>query len=233
MEIVKSLSITAEKSDTTMIMRVKLKQTQVLIMFLGVFILFGPGIGVSHAQKKGKAKLNAGAADGSSAIDNSESEYRVGPGDVIEISVWKEPEASAPAVVIRPDGKLSLPLVNDLFVNGKTPMEIQAMLAEKLEPYIKEPNVTVTVKEIKSKKVYVLGQVMHPGVFDIAQPTTVLQVLTLAGGPQPFAKLKSIYVLRTEGGKQEKLPFNYKEVVKGKKIEQNVQLKPGDNVVVP
>ena len=161
------------------------------------------------------------------------TEYRVGPGDVLEIDVWKEPEVSSPAVIVRPDGKISLPLAGDLVVNGKTPSEIQSMVNQALSPSIKSPNVTVIVKAIHSKKVYVLGEVAHPGSFDITQPTTVLQVLTEAGGLQPFAKQKSIYVLRNEGGKQEKLPFNYKDVTAGKKIEQNVLLQPGDTVVVP
>ena len=161
------------------------------------------------------------------------ADYRVGPGDILEISVWKEPDASSPSVLVRPDGKISMPLVNDLYVSGKTPMEIQAIVVEKLAPYVNSPNVTVIIRNILSKKVYVLGEVARTGVFDIAQPKTVLQVLTEAGGLQQFAKQSSIYVLRNEGGKQRKLPFNYKEVVSGQKMEQNVELQPGDTIVVP
>ena len=136
-------------------------------------------------------------------------------------------------VVVRPDGKISLPLVNDLVVSGKTPMEIQEMVAAKLAPFIKDPNVTVTVREIRSKKVYLLGEVTKAGSYQIVQPTTVLQMLTDAGGLKPYAKAKSIYILRTENGRQRKLPFNYKDVVQGKKIEQNILLQPGDTIVVP
>lgn len=168
-------------------------------------------------------------AAGGATLDG---DYQVGPGDVIQVSVWREPEASS-VVVIRPDGKISLPLISDLVVNGKTPMEIQQIVVEKLAPFVNTPSVTVTVKEINSKKVYVLGEVNRPGSFQIAQPTTVLQILTEAGGLRPFAKEKSIYVLRTVNGKQEKFPFNYKDVVRGTKVEQNVLLEPGDTVIVP
>ncbi|HWP84192.1 MAG TPA: polysaccharide biosynthesis/export family protein [Terriglobia bacterium] len=172
------------------------------------------------------------ASGGAATAEVSGSEYQVGPGDVIAISVWKEPDVST-TVLIRPDGKISLPLVNDLAVAGKTPMEIQSLVTEKLSPFIKDPNVTVTVKEINSKKVFVLGQVGRAGVYQIMQPTTVLQILTQAGGLAPFANQKGIYVLRMQNGKQERFPFNYKDVVKGEKMEQNILLQPGDTVVVP
>jgi polysaccharide biosynthesis/export protein len=199
---------------------------------LGLIAICFAAIGTAAwAQKKkgdGKPEPQSAAATNG----NLQTEYRVGPGDTVDISVWKEPEVSG-TVIIRPDGKISLPLVNEVDVNAKTPTEIQALLTQKLDPFINQPNVTVTVKDIKSKKVYVLGQVVHTGVFDIAQPKTVLQIITEAGGPAPFAKQKGVYILRLQDGKQQRLPFNYKEVVKGKNIEQNVMLQPGDTVVVP
>jgi polysaccharide export outer membrane protein len=181
---------------------------------LGIFgmLLMSPALGIGAPQQEG--------------------DYQVGPGDELEVLVWKEPEASA-SVVIRPDGKISLPLINDLSVDGKSPMEIQAIVTERLAPFINAPSVTVTVKEIKSKKVFVMGEVTRTGAYQITQPTTVLQVLTEAGGLLPFAKQNSIYILRTENGKQTKLPFRYKDVVKGERIEQNILLRPGDVVVVP
>ncbi len=166
------------------------------------------------------------------ALPSDGDDYRVGSGDVIEISVWKEPEISS-AVVVRPDGKISLPLVNDLYVTGKTPMEIQEIVLEKLTSFINSPSVTVTVQEIRSKKIYVIGEVNRTGAYQITQPTTVLQILTEAGGLLPFAKQKGIYVLRTENGIHQRFPFNYKDVLKGKKIGQNILLEPGDTVVVP
>jgi len=161
------------------------------------------------------------------------SDFRVGPGDMLDILVWKEPEVSS-TVPIRPDGKISLPLINDLEVTGKTPLEIQAIVIEKLTPFINSPNVTVTVRQVNSKKVYILGEVAHTGAFQILQPTTVLQILTEAGGLRPFAKEKDIYVLRVgANGQQQKFRFNYKDVIKGQKMEQNIILEPGDTIVVP
>ena len=206
---------------------------RVFIGFLGMIFLMGLGTKRATAQQR-----NAPAASGSQQASARgqgvlDGEYRVGPGDILEISVWKEPEVSVPTIVIRPDGKISIPLVNDVLVSDKTPMEIQEMLAQKLEPFIKSANVTVTVREIRSKKIYVLGQIGRPGAYDITQPTTVLQMLTQAGGLLPFAKQKSIYVMRNQSGAPQKLAFNYKDVLKGRKMEQNVLLLPGDTIVVP
>jgi polysaccharide export outer membrane protein len=159
-------------------------------------------------------------------------EYRVGAGDVLTVSVWKEPDVSGD-VVVRPDGKISLPLIHDLHVADKTPTAITEEIVKGLSPYINTPLVTVTVREVRSKVVYVIGEVGRPGQYPVFAPTTVLQLLTQAGGLSEFAKTKSIYVLRTNNGRQERFPFNYKDVVDGKNIEQNIVLKPGDTVVVP
>jgi polysaccharide biosynthesis/export protein len=206
------------------------KQSRILAGLAAMFLLVSFWQGAALAEDKDNAK--PAKSSPSKSMPMVDADYRVGPGDMIDISVWKEPEVSS-TIVIRPDGKISIPLINDLVVSGKTPMEMQALIAEKLSPFIKSPNVTVTVKEVRSKKVYVLGQVNKSGSFDIPRPTTVLQILTEAGGLQPFAKQKSIYVLRNEGGAERRLAFNYKDVVKGKKIEQNIVLLPGDTVVVP
>src|SRR5581483_8752105 len=146
----------------------------------------------SRAQERAS---NSSAAP-STTIGSIEPDYRVGAGDSIAISVWKEPEVSG-VVSVRPDGKISLALLNDLYVDGMTPMEIQKLVTEKLTPYITNPNVTVTVKEIRSRRVYVLGEVGRPGSYQVLQPTTILQMLTEAGGLKPYAKAKSIYLLRT------------------------------------
>jgi polysaccharide biosynthesis/export protein len=200
-----------------------------LRVFLAVsFLLSGLGLKAGQTASGGKPASQAAKSSAPPTQD-----YRVGAGDVLEINVWKEPDVSSPSVIVRPDGKISLPLAGDVLVSGKTPLEIQAMLEQVFSPSIKSPTVTVIVKEIRSKRVYILGEVAHPGSYDITQPLTILQLLTAAGGLQPFAKQKSIYVLRNEGGRQQKLSFNYKEVIQGKKIEQNVQLQPGDTVVVP
>ena len=210
----------------------KMKSLFGLLGVLGVLFLW-PGTAIlAEMQDDGSASSGNRVQDSNPESVSTNGDYHIGPGDVIVVSVWREPEASS-IVVIRPDGKISLPLVNDLSVDGKTPMEVQKIVSEKLSPFIKSPNVTVTVKEIYSKKVFVLGEVNRAGAYQITQPTTVLQILTEAQGLRPFARQKAIYVLRTENGKQTKLPFNYKDVVQGKKIEQNVLLHPGDTVVVP
>jgi polysaccharide export outer membrane protein len=159
-------------------------------------------------------------------------EYSVGPGDVLVISVWKEPDVTS-TVVVRTDGKISLPLVRDLYVDGMTPVAITKLVVEKLTPLINDPIVTVTVNEIHSKVIYVIGEVGRPGPYPVTRPMTVLQILTQAGGLSEFAKKKSVYVLRENNGRQEKLPFNYADVVNGKNMQQNILLKPGDTVVVP
>ena len=196
---------------------------------LGILSLFFLGAGATAAQDV--ASQAGGALSGAQAA-NVDSDYRVGVGDVLQISVWKEPEVSS-GVLIRPDGKISLPLVNELEVTGKTPLEIQAIVTEKLSPFIKDPNVTVIVRSVNSKKVYLVGQVGGTGARQLMGPTTVLQMLTEAGGIGPFAKAKDIYILRITNGKQQKFRFNYKDVIKGEKLEQNIFLEPGDTIVVP
>jgi polysaccharide export outer membrane protein len=204
-----------------------------------ILALLGAGTKLAAQKQETAAQGSSDAAPSDTshtaklaADEGVSADYQVGPGDVLYVSVWKEPDASG-TVVVRPDGKISLSLINDLSVDGKTPAEIQEVVTEKISPFINSPNVTVSVREIHSKKVFVLGQVGHTGSYQIGQPTTVLQILTEAGGLQPFAKQKSIYVLRTQNGQQKKIPFNYKEVVQGKKVDQNIVLQPGDEVVVP
>ena len=233
MEIVAvTLGRTEDMGGKQRAMEKKTRSLLCLLGFLGVLVLW-PATGLLATGQDGGGASSGDRPKGPEQESvSTNGDYHVGPGDVIIVSVWREPEASS-AVVIRPDGKISLPLVNDLSVDGKTPMEVQKIIAERLSPFIKTPNVTVTVKEINSKKVFVLGEVNRAGAYQITQPTTVLQILTEAAGLRPFAKQKAIYVLRTENGKQTKLPFNYKDVVQGKKIEQNVLLRPGDTVVVP
>ncbi len=163
-----------------------------------------------------------------------DSTYRIGAGDVLDISVWNEPQASVQAAVVRPDGKISLPLLKDINVVGLTPMELSHELTGRLEKLIRSADVTVVVREIHSKKVYLVGQVNKIGPMPLtSDDTTVLQALAEAGGLTLYAKKTKIYVLRTENGKKSKLPFNYEAVVKGEHMEQNVVLLPDDTIVVP
>jgi len=136
-------------------------------------------------------------------------------------------------VVVRTDGNISLPFINDVKVSGMTPLQIQNAIAEKLKGFLNNPQVTVTVSEIRSKRAFITGEVARPGTYSLNAQTTVLQLIAQAGGFTPFAKKDSIVVLRTQDGKQSRLKFKYKEVVQGKNSEQNVALHPGDTVVVP
>lgn len=158
--------------------------------------------------------------------------YVIGTDDVLAIVFWELPSHSAD-VVVRPDGKITLPLLNDLPAAGMTPDQLRASITTAAAKYIREPSVSVIVKQINSRKVFVSGQVAKPGPYSLTAPTTVLQLLALAGGPTDFAKKKKIAVMRTENGQTLRLKFNYNEVLDGKNLEQNILLKPGDTVVVP
>jgi len=159
------------------------------------------------------------------------AEYVIGPEDVLHIAVWKESDLTA-TLPVRPDGKISLPLLNDVQASGLTPLQLASSLTEKLKKYIADPRVTVVVTTINSKKIYLVGEVLHSGAAALSPNMTVLQALSSAGLNQ-FAKTNKIYVLRTENGRQQKLPVNYRKLVKGEQIEQNYLLRPGDTIVVP
>jgi polysaccharide export outer membrane protein len=158
-------------------------------------------------------------------------DYVIGAEDVLHIQVWKEADLTA-TLPVRPDGKISLPLVNDVQAAGLTPEKLAETLTEKLKKYIADPRVTVVVTQINSKRIYVTGEVLKAGAMPMLPNMTVLQALSTAGLNQ-FAKTKGIYVLRIENGKQEKLAVNYRKLVKGEQIEQNYVLQPGDTIVVP
>ncbi len=162
----------------------------------------------------------------------TDATYVIGPEDVLNIDVWKEQGVSR-SVPVRPDGKISLPLLNDVQAAGLTPMQLQVALRDSLKKFISEPQVTVIVVAVNSRRIYVLGEVARPGAFPMLPHMTVLQALSTAGGFSQFAKESGVYVLRTENGQQKTLPFNYKEVVRGKRADQNIELKPGDTIVVP
>ncbi len=160
--------------------------------------------------------------------------YVIGPEDVLGIVVWGEPRLTG-QVLVRPDGKITLALIDEVEAGGKTPSELQAEIIERLKAgdFIKLPLVTVRVDQINSKKYYLQGEVKAPNAYPLIVPTTVLEALVKAGGFQDFANKKKIRVLRMENGKVHEFKFNYNEVIKGKKIEQNILLKPGDQIIVP
>jgi polysaccharide export outer membrane protein len=174
----------------------------------------------------------SGATTAVPQVPVNDAEYKIDPQDVLRIDVWKEEQLTR-TVPVRPDGKVTLPLLNDVPAAGLTPMQLAGAISEGLKKYINNPQVTVTVTEINSRRIYVTGEVVRAGAFPLLPNMTVLQALSSSGGFTQFAKLKNIYVLRMEEGKQTKHPFNYKDVVSGKKPEQNILLQPGDVIVVP
>ena len=205
----------------------------ILLILAGAILLAGPAT-VLHAQPQNPAPDAAKpvAPAASSPVAPNDPDYKIGPQDVLTITVWKEPDVSR-EVPVRPDGKISLPLLNDVDAAGLTPMQLASSLTESLKKFISSPQVTVMVKEINSRRVYVIGEVVRAGTFPLLPKMTVLQIVSSCGGFTQFANPKKIYVLRTKDGKQTKIPFNYKEVVSGKNPEQNIELQPGDTVVVP
>lgn len=172
-----------------------------------------------------------GAATAASAAPEGNPDYVIGADDTLHISVWKEPDLSE-TLPVRPDGKISLPLLGDVTAAGMSPTELGNSVKEKLKKYIDDPRVTVVVTAMNSQRIFLTGEVTHSGAMPLMPHMTMLQALAAAGFTQ-FANVKGIYLLRTEEGKQVKYRFNYKEVVKGRHQEQNILLKPGDTLVVP
>ncbi|MDY6831027.1 MAG: polysaccharide biosynthesis/export family protein [Thermodesulfobacteriota bacterium] len=160
------------------------------------------------------------------------NDYRLGPDDVLTISVWKNPELTG-EVIVRPDGKISFPLVGEVMAGGRTVRDIEIELTEKVSEYIPGVNLTVMLNQANNYKIYIIGQVPRPGEYRMGKTINVIQALSLAGGLATFARSDEILILRTKGNHQEKIPFSYDEVKRGKKLEQNIHLQPGDVVVVP
>ena len=170
------------------------------------------------------------SANGSTPASQAGPTYVIGPDDTLYISVWKEPDLTE-TLPVRADGKISMPLLNDVQAAGLTPMQLGAALTDKLKKYVSDPRVTIVVTQMNSQRVYVTGEVLHPGAMNLTPNMTVLQALSSAGFTQ-FANTKGIYVLRNEHGNETKLAVNYKKLIKGEG-GQNIALKPGDTIVVP
>jgi polysaccharide biosynthesis/export protein len=160
------------------------------------------------------------------------ADYVIGTEDVLQVVVWREPDLSS-EVMVRPDGMVSIPLLNDIRASGLTPDQFRQDVTKAAAKFVESPSVTVIVKAINSRKVFITGEVGAPGPYPLGGPTTVLQILAQAGGLREYADSKNITIMRTEGGKVVRLKFNYKDVAKGKGLEQNILLKPGDTIIVP
>lgn len=183
-----------------------------------------PARGVAQESSSSHASLSVPASP----------TYKIGPGDVLDVDVWQNAELTFKNLPVRPDGKISIPLLNDVQAAGLTAMQLSDNIANGLKKYVKgDPVVTVVVAQVNSQRYYVLGEVMHPGVFALLPGLTALQAISTAGGFTQFANEKKVYILRESNGQAQKLPFNYKEVVQGKDLQQNIELKPGDTIVIP
>jgi polysaccharide export outer membrane protein len=166
----------------------------------------------------------------STVADSDPDTYHIGVEDELQISVWREPDLSGTSVV-RPDGKITLPVINEVYVVGLKTDELQALLSEKLKTIVNEPQVTVIVRQIRSRKVYLFGSIQHQGAFTLNGRKTILELIADGGGFSPFAKINGLYILRNVSGKQVRIPFNYKKAIAGH--AENPVLQPGDMVIVP
>jgi polysaccharide export outer membrane protein len=213
-----------------------------LILFAVIVLARASMTNAAQQDKKNGTKETTVAAsrnDPAAATDKAspvpattDPAYVIGPEDILDISVWKEPDVSR-VVPVRPDGRISLPLINDVQAAGLSPQQLAGSVSEKLKKYLNGPQVTVIVTGMNSQRVFVVGEVLRAGAFPMLPGMTVLQALSSAGGFSTFADVKKIHVVRLRNGKQIEIPFNYREVVKGDNSEQNVKLEPGDTIVVP
>ena len=193
--------------------------------------LVGQALAIVRYMGEDASTRSTGDSQGRKTVEPAG--YRIGAGDVLQILVWKEPDASVPSVMVRTDGKISVPLIKEVDAAGLTPTELEKVLAEKLAKFVREVDVTVIPKEIVSQKVYLLGAVKQEGPVVLQSSMTVLQALNSAGGLTEYAKRKKIYILRKENGKQIRLPFDYQAVIKGEHPEQNILVQAEDTIVVP
>lgn len=172
----------------------------------------------------------ASPAAGDKLHDNS---FVIGADDMLAISVWKEPDISR-SILVRSDGKISLPLVGEVVAAGQTPLQLEQTITAKLKNYITDPQVTVIVQQINSEKYNILGQVGKPGAYPLTVTTTIVDAIATAGGFKDFAKKKGIYILRRNAaGVELHITFNYQDFIKGKNTDQNITIQPHDTIIVP
>ncbi len=177
------------------------------------------------------APVASGPALGAPGV-NVPAEYAIGADDVLSIVFWRDKDLTSD-VTVRPDGNISIPLINDVHAAGMTPAQLKDKIVDEAKKYIEDPSVTVVVKTINSRRVFITGEVKKPGPYPLTTSTSVLQLISMAGGLDDYAKGDKITIVRSENGKQTSYRFNYKEVLEQKKLSQNIELKPGDTVIVP
>jgi polysaccharide export outer membrane protein len=218
--------------------RVEILATRLLswVLLLGVLASFAVAQDAGNSPERNAPKSAQSVAPDTlpkAATGVRPDSYIIGAEDVLTVFVWKEPDMTK-TVPVRPDGMISLPLVGEIKATGYTPVQLQDVLAEAMKKLISDPQVTVVVEKIGSLNFNIVGEVARPGYFPLTRRMTVLDAIAMAGGFKDFAKSKKVYVLRTSAnGTQERLPFNYKDVIKGKNQQQNIELQPRDTIVVP
>ena len=202
-----------------------MKKTLLSILLLLAAITMGSG-DLLAGEKKSGAKQTWSAKE-------NQADYLIGSGDVLEIMTWKEPELSRPEVIVRTDGKISFPLLNDVQAAGLSALELKRVLENGLKDYVANPVVTVNLLRLESQKFYVLGEVINTGEYPLTKNLTVLQAFAMAGGFTEWASKKEIILMRQEGGKEKIYRINYKDIAKGKDLSQNIMLKADDTIIVP
>lgn len=209
------------------------KSSQCSVLLLLTLSVMAPLAAQRDPNQKTSDQLQASIKSSSGALPATQDpNYIIGPQDIIDVSVWKEPDFSR-SVPVRPDGKISLPLLNDVQAAGLTPTQLGTQITTNLTKYVTNPQVTVIVSQINSQRIYILGEVARAGAYTLIPEMNVLQALSNAGGVTAFANSKKIYILRQDNGKQQKIYFNYRDVISGKVPGQNIALKAGDTIVVP
>lgn len=210
-----------------------LQGVQPRVLMATVLLLSLPRLSFGQAMAASTKAPATAAADSAAAGKAHDDSFVIGNDDVLAVNVWKEPDVSR-TIPVRSDGKISLPLAGEVQAAGLTPRQLEAAIAAKLQSFISDPDVTVIVTEIHSQKFNILGEVARPGSYPLTNSMSVLDAIALAGGFRDFAKQKSIYILRQNGSAGEtRIPFNYKDVIKGKKTDENVKLQARDTIIVP
>lgn len=216
------------------------EQRRTLFFGLTIFLLLTgrvaaqmPALTDSATRTEGTETASLAQPASLPSIQAHDDSFVIGNGDVLAVNVWKQPDISR-SLPVRSDGRISLPLIGEVQATGRTPLKLEKDIADKLQPYLKEPEVTVIIEQINSQKFNILGRVAKPGSYPLTNPTTVLDAIALAGGCKEFARQKAIYILRVGAdGKETRIPFNYQDVIKGKSVSQNIKLQPHDTIVVP
>ena len=189
--------------------------------------------GITSIGQPLAAEKKTDAAKQTWSAKASPNDYQIGAGDILEITIWKEPDLSREEVLVRTDGKVSFPLLNDVQAAGLTPLEMKRNMEIGLKEFISNPFVTITVRSPESQKIYILGEVLNTGEYPLTKNLTVLQAFALAGGFTEWASKKEIILMRKEDGKEKIYRINYKNIIKGKDLSQNIKLKADDTIIVP